>query len=179
MEEIWYTLTGTIDAKIVADAILWINGQIYSGQDIKKLKFFLSSIGGDIDSAIRLYDFLKAIRIEVTTIGFGQIDSAANTIFLAGSKRLAVTGCRFFLHEGTYTFHQPTAVLHFHEEHLKLLKELFRRNIQILAIETSKSIKEVEKILQEGRVLNSQEAKKFGIVHEIIEKLPKKEAQTQ
>jgi ATP-dependent Clp protease protease subunit len=75
---------------------------------IKKLKLMLSSGGGDVDTAIRIYHYIKALPIEVETIGFSQIDSAANMVFLAGKKRTAIKGCRFFLHEGTFTIgNQP------------------------------------------------------------------------
>ncbi len=171
MEEIWYMLTGAIDAKTVNDFLVWVNGQIYS-QPIKRLKVLLSSGGGDMDSAIRAYAFLKALPIEVTTVGFSQVDSAANIIFLAGTKRQAVKGCRFLLHEGTFTFFNPTATMSVHKETLAILSELLKRNIEIIADETGKSKDEVAKALQESTILTTAEAKKFGLVHEIIEKLP-------
>lgn len=93
--EIWYTYTGVINPDLIAGAISWLSNKVYQGK-VTKLKFILSSTGGDIDSAIRLYDYLKALPFDVETIGFGQIDSAANVIFLAGIKRFAVKDCRFF-----------------------------------------------------------------------------------
>ena len=99
--EAYYTLTGLIDAKIVADCILWINNQFLTN-NLKKLKFFISSVGGDVDSAIRLYDFLKALPIEIEMIGFMQVDSAANIIYLSGKKRIAIKNCRFLLHQGSF-----------------------------------------------------------------------------
>ena len=100
--EDWYTITGNIDANTAHQLITYVNGQIYR-TDIKKLKLLISSGGGDVDSAIRIYSYLKALDIEIETIAFSQIDSAANIIYAAGNKRIAIKGCRFFLHEGTFT----------------------------------------------------------------------------
>lgn len=171
MNEMWYTYTGAITPEQVGIAIGWINSQLYSGT-YTKLKFFLSSNGGDVDSSIRLYDFLKACPLEVEMFGFGQIDSAANIIFLAGGGRFAVKSCRFFLHEGTFTIGNPTSALKVHEETLRILKELLIRTSKIISSETGKDLASIRNTLSQGKIFTTDEAKRFGIVHEIIEKLP-------
>ncbi len=84
---IYFTLTGNIDASNTQALIYFFNNQIIDNDYTDTLTIFLSSIGGDIDAAVRVYDFLKSVPNKVHTIGFGQIDSAAITIFLAGDKR--------------------------------------------------------------------------------------------
>lgn len=169
--ELWYTITGGIDVNTAQNLIAWVNGQIYNSR-ITRLTLFLSSTGGDIDSAIRIYTYLKGLPFEVEIIGFSQIDSAANTIFLAGEKRKALKGCRFFLHEGSFTIANQTAALHTHEEMLTVLKELLNRNIEIIASETKKNKKDIADILRDGKIYSTQEALDFGIATEIIDKLP-------
>jgi len=171
MEEQWYTITGGIDVNTAHNLITYINGQIY-GSNIKKLKILLSSTGGDIDSAIRIYSYLKALSIEIETIAFSQIDSAANIIYSAGSKRIAIKGCRFFLHEGTFTVGAQTTTLHNHEESLVILRELLKKSINILSKETGKNEEEIKKLLQTSTILSAEEAKELGLIHEILEKLP-------
>lgn len=171
MEEQWYTITGGIDINTAHNLITYVNGQIY-GSNIKKLKIILSSNGGDVDSAIRIYSYLKALSIEIETIALSQIDSAANIIYAAGSKRVAIKGCRFFLHEGTFTNGSQTATLHIHEEALTIFKELMKKHVGILSKETGKKEKEINKLLHESAILTAEKAKELGLVHEILEKLP-------
>lgn len=121
--EIWYTLTGTIDPKVVNDAIFWINGQLYS-HPVKKLIFIISSTGGDIDSSIRLHDYLVSLPIEVTTCGFGQVDSAAINVFLAGDIRLCLPNCRFRIHAGNFHISDKASALDHIEEATNFLKEM-------------------------------------------------------
>jgi ATP-dependent Clp protease protease subunit len=171
MEEQWYTITGGIDVNTAHNLITYINSQIY-GSDIKKLKIIISSTGGDVDSAIRIFSYLKALSIEAETIAFSQIDSAANIIYAAGGKRVAIRGCRFFLHEGTFTTGTQTTTLHNHEEMLTIFNELLKKHISILSKETGKKEKEVKKLLAESTILTAEKAKDLGLVHEIVEKLP-------
>jgi len=168
---IWYTITGGIDSNTAHQLITWVNSQIYQGT-ITKLTIFISSGGGDIDSAIRAYHFLKGLPVEVETIGISQIDSAANTIFLAGQNRKALNGCRFFLHEGTFTIGNPSASLHSLEETLTILKALENRNIEIVVRETGKNEQEIKNAMVDGKILTSQEAVEFGLATEVISQLP-------
>lgn len=172
MQEIWFTITGGIDPNTAQQLISWVNGQLFNGPHLTRLKIFISSVGGDVDSAIRIFYYLKGLPLEVETIGFSQIDSAANTIFLAGSSRKALKGCRFFLHEGTFTIGNPTASLHAHEETLTVLKTLLKRNVEIISKATGKTQTEISEILKEGKIYSAQEAVDFGLATEIIEELP-------
>src|SRR4051812_16125915 len=134
--EIWYTLTGDIDKKTVQDSISWINGELYS-KAVTRMKFMIASGGGDIGAAVNLYTYLKALPIEVETIGFGEVDAAATLIFLAGHSRISVEDCHFFFHEGRYTIHDQTAPVHTHEEAISVFKRELHNMIYIIARETN------------------------------------------
>lgn len=105
-------------------------------------------------------------------VGFGQVDSAAILIFLAGKHRKALRSCRFRLHEGLYTTGLGTAAIGAHAETMSLLQELLKRTIEIIATRTDKKHEEIQETLREGRILTTEQAKDFGIVHEIIEEIP-------
>jgi ATP-dependent protease ClpP protease subunit len=112
------------------------------------------------------------LSIEIETVAFSQIDSAANIIYAAGNKRIAIKGCRFFLHEGTFTTGAQTTTLHNHKEAMLIFEELLKKHVSILSKETGKKEKEINKLLQESIILTAEKAKEIGFVHEILEKLP-------
>lgn len=172
--EIWYTLTGIIDQNIVAQTINWIQAQLFAASTIRisKLTFFISSIGGDADSAIRLFDYLTALPFQVNTFGFGQIYSAGVTIFLAGENRFTLKKTKFLVHEGIYTIGQPSAPMHLHDENLTILKELANRNIEIIANRSGKTISQIREMMKDVKVLNAEQAKNAGIATQIADKLP-------
>lgn len=169
MEE-WFILTGNIDSNVVHQTIAWFAGAISRG--VSKVKMYVSSTGGDMDSAYRLYDFFKSLPIVLETIGFGQVDSAAITIFLAGTNRSATKNCRFLVHEGKFTNTLQFAPLSVHEESLNIFKDLENKSISIIAVETGNSFKKINNMAAKSTILNSQQAKDIGLVVNIIEKLP-------
>lgn len=172
--EIWYTLTGDIDKKGVQDAITWINAELYS-KPVARLKFLLASGGGDIGSGINLYTYLKALPIEVVTIGFGEVDAAATLVFLGGKKRIAVGECHFFFHEGRYTILDATAPVHTHEEAISVFKRELHNMIYIISRETQNDTEVVAAMLRKSKIMRADEALDFGLTHEIVAELPLKQ----
>jgi len=172
--EQWFTLTGAIDPGVVGQTIVYLQGQLFNSatRPISKLTFFISSLGGDIDSAIRLYDYLTALPFPVDTVGFGQIYSAGVTIYLAGQERFALRKTKFLIHEGIYTIGQPSAPMHLHDENLTILKELGKRNTEILSERSGKTTANIQKMMKEVKVLSADQARSAGFVTRIIDKLP-------
>ncbi len=165
-------LSDDITPEKVHDFITWVNTKVYE-KPVKLLKIFLSSTGGDVDSSIRMYYFIKALPFAVETIGFSQIDSAANIIFLAGTKKkIAIDGCRFFLHDGNFTVTLQTGTLQEHAEKSALFENMFERNVTILSKETGNSLEAIKALLRNSTFLTTKEAKDLGFVDEVIEKLP-------
>jgi ATP-dependent protease ClpP protease subunit len=170
---IYYTLTGNIDASNTQGLIHFFNGQIIEQNYTDTLTIFLSSVGGDIDAAVRVYDFLKSVPNKVHTVGFGQIDSAAITIFLAGDKRTVLKKTRFRFHEPTYYMHQSDSVLSFFEERVRLFQQLDKRMKGISSEQTGKSLTQINKLYFDGKILDTAEAKSLGLVHEVVNEMPK------
>ncbi len=63
-----------------------------------ELYLVLSSPGGDVDPGVAVYNQLIGLPADVITHNSGCIDSIANVIFLAGSKRLACPNSTFLFH---------------------------------------------------------------------------------
>lgn len=169
--EIWFTLTGDVEKRNIQDAIQWINGELYA-KPVKRLRLLIASGGGDMDSGVNMHMYLRALPVEVQTIGFGKVDAAAVPIFLGGKRRLAVEGCQFFFHEGRYTVEDKTAPIHVFEEALSTFKRNLHDSIYILAIETGNDTEAVANMLRKSKIMTTQEALDFGLCHEIIKQLP-------
>lgn len=176
--EIWYSLAGELDKRAGHDAIYWINRELYT-KPVTRVRFLIASGGGDIDTGTNLYMYLKALPVEVETIGFGVVDSAAVLVFLGGTIRKAVNGCRFFFHEGRYAVENPVAPLHAHEEAISIFRRNLHEMIYIIARETGNDTETVANMLRKSKIMQTDEAKEFGLCTEIIEKLPLHQQDTQ
>ncbi len=172
--EQWFTLTGSIDSGVAHQTIMFLQSLLFNAatNPISKLILFISSLGGDADSAIRLYDYLTALPFPVDTVGFGQVYSAGVTIYLAGEERFALKKTKFLIHEGIYTIGQPSAPMHLHDENLTILKEVGKRNTEILAERSGKTVANIQAMMKEVKVLSADQAKSAGFVTKIIDKLP-------
>ncbi len=169
--EIWYTVTGTVEKKMVQDVIAGINEDLYS-KPVTRLRLLIASGGGEIEAGINLYAYLRALPVEVETLGFGEVDAAAVLIYLAGRRRFAVDGCQFFFHEGRYTVRDQTAPIHVHEEAIAVFKRELHEMVRIIAVETGNDGEVVAQMLRRSKSMLGSEAKDFGLCHEVIEKLP-------
>jgi ATP-dependent protease ClpP protease subunit len=169
--EIWFTLTGDVEKRNIQDAINWINSELYA-KPVTKLRLLLASGGGDFDSGVNMHMYLCALPFEVETIGFGKVDAAAIPIFLGGTRRLVVSGCQFFFHEGRYTVDDKTAPIHVFEEALSTFRRNLHDSIYIIAATSGNDTEVVANMLRKSKIMNAQEALEFGLCHEVIKELP-------
>src|SRR4030042_4464481 len=134
----------------------------------ERIHLMISSPGCSVFHGLSLYNFLKGAPVEVYTYNFGSVDSIGVVIFCAGSKRFSVPHARFLIHGvrfnvgGNAIFDEKQI-----EEHLKSLK-IDQQNIaRVIADTTQKPVHKVEEDMNNRTTLNPNEAKDYGLVHEI------------
>jgi ATP-dependent Clp protease, protease subunit len=139
---------------------------------VEKIRLLMSSPGGSVFHGISAYNFIKGIPIEVDTYNFGSIDSIAGVIYSAGKKRFSAPNARFLIHSVSLGVSQAAS---FEEKKLKELMEglaIDRENIaKIIAANCSKTQLDIEKIMLEGVTWSPEQAKEFGLAHEITTEL--------
>ena len=74
----------------------------------RQLYLLLSSPGGDVDPGVAVYNQMIGLPAEIITHNTGCIDSVANVIFLAGSKRIACPNSTFLFHGVYWDFSEAT-----------------------------------------------------------------------
>jgi ATP-dependent Clp protease, protease subunit len=129
----------------------------------------ISSSGGSSDHGMLAYNYLRQVSIKKTTIGMGNVDSAAVMIFAAGDQRIATPSCRFTLHEAITTVGGQFNGTKLHEI-ANLNERITNDYCKVIAGVTSKKLKEVENKVAQGHVMSSNEAEKYGLVHLIQDK---------
>jgi ATP-dependent Clp endopeptidase proteolytic subunit ClpP len=137
-----------------------------------RLHLLISSPGGSVFHGLSLYNFLKGAPIEVMTYNFGSVDSIGVVMFCAGKRRFSVPHARFLIHgvrfnvAGNNSFDEKQL-----EEHLKSVK-IDQQNIaQVIADTTEKPRDKIELDMNNRTTLNPNEAKNYGLVHEIKSEL--------
>lgn len=115
------------------------------------------------------YDFIRIKNINLTTIGLGNVDSAALTIFLAGRMRKASRHTLFLIHNVARSFDSHTSFdsrefdfLHQDMERLQKMMD------QIIVENTGKNLEDIKACGLHPVSLTAEEAKEFGLIEEII-----------
>lgn len=137
-------------------------------QKYERIHLMISSPGGSVFHGLSIYNYLRGAPIEVHTYNFGSVDSIGVVIYCAGKQRSTVPHSRFLIHgvrfntNGAASFDEKQL-----EEHLKSIK-IDQLNIaRVIADTSGKSAHKVEEDMNNRTTLNPQEAKDYGLVHDV------------
>jgi len=132
----------------------------------------ISSPGGSVIHGLSAYNYLKGLPASITTHNFGSVDSIGIVLYCAGSKRLAVPQARFLFHGVNVQFKgEQNLEEKMLEERLKGLRIDMENIAKVIAANTGKNAKDITDAMIEGTTLNPEEARSWGLVHEIKSEL--------
>ncbi|MBQ9403128.1 ATP-dependent Clp protease proteolytic subunit [Candidatus Saccharibacteria bacterium] len=136
----------------------------------KDIKLYINSPGGSVYDGLAIIDTINYIQPDVQTIGIGLQASMGAMLLSAGTKgkRFVLPNSRIMIHQPSYG--SPQSKVTDQEIELKeglLLKKLL---IEMLAKNTGKDVKQVEKDMDRDKWMSAEEAKKYGIIDEVITK---------
>jgi ATP-dependent Clp endopeptidase proteolytic subunit ClpP len=164
--------------RFMASVVPQTTDQLFKIIDLKikekyeKIHLMISSPGGSVFHGLSLYNFLKGAPIEIETYNFGSVDSIGVIIFCSGKRRYSVPHARFLIHgvrfniSGNASFDEKQI-----DEHLKSLK-IDQHNIaRVIADTTGKPAHKIEEDMNNRTTLNPNEAKDYGLVHEVKSQL--------
>ena len=134
----------------------------------KDIFFYINSPGGLVTAGLGVYDTMQYIKPKVSTLCVGQAASMGSLMLAAGS-----TGMRFALPHSRIMLHQPSGGFSGQatdiEIHAKEILDMKEKLNKIYEKHTKQKIDMIRKTLERDHFLNPQDAKKFGIIDEIID----------
>jgi len=135
----------------------------------KDIQLYINSPGGVVTAALAVYDTMQFIKSPVSTICIGQAASAAAVLLLAGEnkKRFSLPNSRVMLHQPSGGISGTTIDVEIHAKEMVRIRALLN---EVIAKHTGQEIKKVEKDTERDFILNTKEAKEYGIIDEIIYK---------
>lgn len=164
-------LWGVVDddsAKDIVNRLLYLDA-VGPG---KEISFYINSPGGMVTSGMVIHDTMKMVSSPVSTICMGLAASMGSILLSAGEK-----GRRFVFPHGEIMIHQPSlggymqgtsTDLEIQAKQIKKTKELGAR---ILAENCGQKIEKVLKDFDRDYWMNPEEAKEYGIIDHITDKL--------
>ena len=163
-------LNGPIDdgvASLVCSQLLFLESE----NPTKDISMYINSPGGIVTSGLAIYDTMEYIRPDVSTVCMGQAASMGSLLLMAGAagKRFALPNARIMTHQPSGGFQGQASDI---EIHAREILDLRRRLNGIYEHHTSKSLKQVEKIMERDTFMTAEDAKSFGLIDEVVTKRP-------
>ena len=171
-----------IYSRLLEDRIIFLNGEIddssanlviaqliyLEGKDPNKDIFlYINSPGGSVSAGFAIYDTMKYIKCDVTTICIGLAASMGAFLLSSGTK-----GKRFALPNAEIMIHQPlggasgqASDIQIQAQHIQKIKVKLNK---ILSENTGKELKEIEKDTDRDNYMSADEAKKYGLIDQIF-----------
>ncbi|MEK7610654.1 MAG: ATP-dependent Clp protease proteolytic subunit [Patescibacteria group bacterium] len=159
-------LGGPIDdnvANIVIAQLLFLESE----GPKKDITLYINSPGGQVTSTMAILDTMEYVKSDISTVCVGLAASGAAIILSGGQK-----GKRFALPNAEIMIHQPLGgtegqasdIAITAKQILKIKDKLNR----LLAKNTGNNLTQVEKDSDRDYYMSAEEAKKYGIVDDII-----------
>lgn len=131
------------------------------------ISIYINSPGGSVTAGMAIYDTMHFIKSEVSTICVGMAASMAAFLLSSGTK-----GKRFCLPNGEVMIHQPLGGAQGQATEIKIAAErilkLREKLNKMLAKNTGRDIKEIEKDTERDYFLSAEEALDYGLIDKIL-----------
>ena len=154
----------------VANAIIAQLLFLESDDEKKDIKLYINSPGGSVPATLAIYDTMQYVKPDVSTICIGMAASGAALLFASGTKgkRFALTNSEILIHQVMAGgIEGQASEIEISARHVLRLKE---RLNQILAKHTGKPLAQIENDTDRDYYMDAEEAKKYGILDEIIKR---------
>jgi ATP-dependent Clp protease protease subunit len=150
-------------ASLVTAQLLFLEAENPS----KDISMYINSPGGVVTSGMAMYDTMRYIRPDVSTLCTGQAASMGSLLLAAGAagKRFALPNARIMVHQPSGGFQgQATDI----EIHAREILEMRARLNEIYAEHTGKPVEEIEKSMDRDTFMTPESAKKYGLIDEVV-----------
>mgnify|MGYP006274749059 CR=1 FL=1 len=135
------------------------------------IHFYINSPGGSVTDGMGVYDVMKYITCDVATYCIGLAASMGSTLLAAGTKgkRYALPHAEVMIHQVLGGARGPATDIEIRTRHLLRTKDAMNR---LLAQMTGQPLERVEKDTDRDNFMSAQEAKEYGLIDHVIDKIP-------
>ncbi len=153
-------------ASLVVAQLLYLEGQ----DPEKDIDLYINSPGGSVSSGMAIYDTIKYIKCDVSTICIGMAASMGALLLSSGTK-----GKRFALPHSEIMIHQPLIAgggisgqctdIKIRADHMLRTRNELN---EILAENTGKSVEQIAIDTERDNFMSAQEAMEYGLIDKVI-----------
>lgn len=150
-------------ANVIIAQLLFLENQ----SPEKDIKLYINSPGGSVTAGMAIFDTMRYIKPEVSTICVGLAASMAAVLLAAGAKgkRLALPNSEIMIHQVMGGMEGQASDIKIRAERILRIKD---RLNHVLADATGKDLQTVEKDTDRDNFMTAEEALKYGLIDKVI-----------
>jgi ATP-dependent Clp protease protease subunit len=173
-----------IYSRLLKDRIIMLSGEVndqvastvvaqllfLEAQDPDKdIYFYINSPGGVITSGLSMFDTMNYIKPDIVTICIGQAASMGAFLLASGTKgkRYALPHARIMIHQPSGGAQGQSTDIQIQAQEIQRLKDTLNH---ILAEQTGKTAKRIEKDTERDNFMSSEEALEYGLIDKVLTK---------
>lgn len=161
-------LGGPIDdhvANLVIAQLLYLD----HSDSKKDIKLYINSPGGSVTAGLAILDTMNFVKSDVSTICVGIAASMGAMLLSGGTKgkRFALPNSEVMIHQVMGGAEGQASDIAINAKHILRTKDTLNK---MLAKNTGQSFAQVEKDSDRDYYMTAEEAKKYGIIDEIVSK---------
>jgi ATP-dependent Clp protease protease subunit len=154
-----------VTASLVVAQMLFLEGE----DPDKDINFYINSPGGSITAGMAVYDTMRFVKCDVSTICVGMAASMGAFLLSAGTK-----GKRFALPNSEIMIHQPLGGIQGQATDIKIHSDRIikiRKTLnEILAANTGQPLEVIERDTERDNFMGAREATDYGLIDKVLEK---------
>jgi len=134
----------------------------------RDIAFWINSPGGSVSAGMAIYDTMKFIKNEVSTVVMGMAASMGQFLLSAGTpgKRYALPHSRVMMHQPSGGIGGTAADIAIQAEQMLFTKRVMQ---QLIAEHTGQTYEQIEADSDRDRWFTAPEAKEYGFVDRVVE----------
>ena len=154
-----------VSASVIIAQLLFLEAEDPS----KDIHLYINSPGGSVTAGMAIYDTMKYIKCDVSTICMGLAASMGAFLLAGGAK-----GKRLALPNSEIMIHQPSGGARGQASDIKIVADNIiktrKRLNEMLAANTGKPLEDIERDTERDNFMTAEEAKAYGLIDEIVTK---------
>ena len=152
-------------ASIVTAELLFLEAQ----DPDKDINIYINSPGGMVTAGLAIYDTMRFIKPDISTICVGMAASMGAVLLAAGTKgkRYALPNAEIMIHQPLGGFQGQASDIKINADHILAIKDKLNR---ILADATGQELSVIEKDTDRDNYMTAADAAAYGLVDKVIER---------
>ena len=168
-QSVYHFTVGTPISDDIANAVMAQLLCLQSMDPDRPISIYLNSPGGSFTALTAIYDTMRYIKPDVSTVCLGQAASAAAVLLAAGTKgkRFALPNSRILIHQpATEGGYGQSSDLEIQAREILRIRSLME---EMLAHDTGQALEKVSKDIERDKILSAEQAREYGLIDQVLE----------